>query len=1175
MGKESAAPCILSISSRMGDDLPQPVEVILVFLSFVVSWMNHYFVINSDCTVKLWSLDAFFRCAETKSPLATSKALLATLTGHTKSVNVVRWSKLGGYIATGGDDQYILIHRHTPQSTSNQAFGAKTTKNLEPWSTLLTLQGHSMDVLDLDWCVTGWLASGSVDNKVILWRICDENGDFLPSTRIMGPTLVLSGHNSFVKGVSFDPLGRYLVSCGDDRIVNIWNAQNNWQLSDKLTEPLKHASDKVMFRRISWSPDGSSFCLTSAMKNNLFTGMILRRNDWQNVVNLDGYAPTVSARFCPQILSSSSSSSDTTSPSLPFCLLALGDQEGVLSLWSSDRIQPLLVLSDAFASPVADISWQLLSPPPQPSSSSVSSSVSSVVLRIVACSISGEVLAIELDGTQDACGNVICDPLQLTQHYETLYGAGFHVPECVLHPSLHTPQIPDELENDMFVGQQQRNPQQKPTQSATSKRQQKQQQQLQQLQQMQQQPEGLLVGNPLAMKYAQPSKKANGKAGPHKASNTSSTTSSLAGAAADVIKQKNSNDQGNNASETTSTASTTAASTPTIGNSAAVAVSSSTPQISSTTAPTTPSNTASNTFTASTSAATATESGVPSNSLTNNLNGDLNNSICSFTAAPLVATVRTVAVVGKDGKKRIRPVLLNDGHNESNVNDDLQESYDSASAGVKRIKFADTVNTSAAFSSASTSNTATSNGYRTTTSAPNNGTTNRNQQQLSTLSVTNRVLAVRVEADDLVFESSLASFTHRYTQHQQDHMVVVPVVQLSNKRRGHGNWSETGYAGHSSGGDGRDDETQLLSQYHVVVTRVQAPATLSSRFNSNAATASTASTSVNTTNISNSSATTLLSQLTCCTHDPHHLSHQQPPLPLQHWQCWVPGEISALRVFVCHGSRSSRTKANNGGAGDLNGSATYEMMSMDLDSSSPHLPSASQNQQSSCGVVLIGTVDGLLHLHDLATGLALRTPLVLGTMLVNIDLIASASSSSSSSTTSKYKLLAMTSDGGVFLWDFQLQTHLQPQPQLQQSPSGLGQTGSYGSSGSELLAAIVRCQLRKRTQVDLRPLFRSIKAAAGTSPNTSDGANTVLRCVLHVDECRLHPLTGALIVAISSFTSPSSSNSASSNGKGQSSTSAGKQQSCQWFAFEDGDDARSGGSGCWTRVGDSRTALFR
>jgi WD40 repeat protein len=105
---------------------------------------------GGDCTVKLWNTDSIVsQQSEESEP---SDLLLATLSTHSKSVNVVKWSKDGKFLASGSDDCYILIYRYAPDAMSTQTFGSNTsTKNKESWTRCFTLQGHVMDVLDLDW----------------------------------------------------------------------------------------------------------------------------------------------------------------------------------------------------------------------------------------------------------------------------------------------------------------------------------------------------------------------------------------------------------------------------------------------------------------------------------------------------------------------------------------------------------------------------------------------------------------------------------------------------------------------------------------------------------------------------------------------------------------------------------------------------------------------------------------------------------------------------------------------------------------------------------------------------------------------------------------------------------------------------------------------------------------
>ncbi len=62
---------------------------------------------------------------------------------------------------------------------------------------------------DLEWAPDGsGLASGSIDNSVVLWDVATGRG-----------ALRLEGHKHFVQGCAWDPAGRYVATQSADRTV--------------------------------------------------------------------------------------------------------------------------------------------------------------------------------------------------------------------------------------------------------------------------------------------------------------------------------------------------------------------------------------------------------------------------------------------------------------------------------------------------------------------------------------------------------------------------------------------------------------------------------------------------------------------------------------------------------------------------------------------------------------------------------------------------------------------------------------------------------------------------------------------------------------------------------------------------------------------------------------------
>lgn len=97
-----------------------------------VRWLTYNKTLfTPDCCVKLWNIDALLN-----KPELAKGALLATLSAHTKYVNVVRWSKDGKFLASGSDDENIMIYKFTPGAIISRTYGssAGAAKDTESWS---------------------------------------------------------------------------------------------------------------------------------------------------------------------------------------------------------------------------------------------------------------------------------------------------------------------------------------------------------------------------------------------------------------------------------------------------------------------------------------------------------------------------------------------------------------------------------------------------------------------------------------------------------------------------------------------------------------------------------------------------------------------------------------------------------------------------------------------------------------------------------------------------------------------------------------------------------------------------------------------------------------------------------------------------------------------------------
>lgn len=82
----------------------------------------------------------------------------------------VRFSPSGRFLASGSDDQIIMIwERDESSSGFGRVFGSSDI-NVENWKGTRRLAGHESDVCDLAWSNdSSYLASCGLDSLVIIW----------------------------------------------------------------------------------------------------------------------------------------------------------------------------------------------------------------------------------------------------------------------------------------------------------------------------------------------------------------------------------------------------------------------------------------------------------------------------------------------------------------------------------------------------------------------------------------------------------------------------------------------------------------------------------------------------------------------------------------------------------------------------------------------------------------------------------------------------------------------------------------------------------------------------------------------------------------------------------------------------------------------------------------------
>ncbi|CAH1955908.1 unnamed protein product [Acanthoscelides obtectus] len=312
--------------------------------------------------------------------------MLCQMDNHIACVNVVRWSNSGHLLASGADDKLVMIWKLSNEGSSS-IFGSGKV-NVETWKCVHTLNAHNGDVLDVAWAPhDGWLASGSVDNTVIIW-----NAHKFPEK-----VAVLKNHTGMVKGVTWDPVGKYLASQSDDKSLRVWRT-SDWAQQEVVSDCFAECSATTHVLRPAWSPDGQYLVSAHAMNGGGPTAQIIEREGWRQDKDFVGHRKAVTCvRFNSNILKKSKT---TNSKATQYCCCAIGSRDRSISVWLTSLKRPLVVIKELFNDSVLDITW------------------SSNGLYLLACSWDGTVACVTF--TQDEIGT----PLSMEEKnalYEKIY----------------------------------------------------------------------------------------------------------------------------------------------------------------------------------------------------------------------------------------------------------------------------------------------------------------------------------------------------------------------------------------------------------------------------------------------------------------------------------------------------------------------------------------------------------------------------------------------------------------------------------------------------------------------------------------------------------------------------------------------------------------------------------